>query len=48
MTMLGIATQPRAPFCFTAARCFHTDCMMPKDQRKRCRISPFALVGASV
>ncbi len=48
MIMLGMATQPSAPFCFTAPMCFHTACMMPKDQRKRCRISPLAVVGASV
>ena len=31
-----------------AARCFQTACRMPKDQRKRWRIRPFALTGASV
>ena len=46
MIMLGSATQPQAAFLRSiAARCFHTACMMPNDQRKRCRIRPFARRG---
>ncbi len=48
MITLGKAAQPSAPFCFSAPLCFHTACMMPNDQRNRWRISPFAVVGASV
>src|SRR5579871_1320393 len=48
MTMLGKATQPRAPLRAKTPRCLYTAWRMPKDQRKRWRIRPFELVGATV
>ena len=48
MMTLGNATQPSAPFLRIATLCFQTACMMPNDQRKRCRMRPLAVVGASV
>ncbi len=41
-------TRPEAPRWTIARRCFHTACMVPKVQRKRCCQSCRTVVGASV
>ena len=46
--MFGSATNPSTPLRAKTSRCFHTACKIPKDQRKRWRMRPFALMGASV
>ena len=45
---LGSANNPIARLRRKAWRCLKIACSVPKDQRKRCRISPFAVTGASV
>ena len=48
MRMLGSAKRPMARCRRMAPRCLKMACRMPKDQRKRWRIRPLALTGASV
>ncbi len=43
--MLGSAKSPIALLRVNAARCFQTACKVPKDQRKRWRISPLGVDG---
>src|SRR5580658_1477625 len=48
MRMLGSATNPNAPSRAKTPLCLKMACRIPNDQRKRWRMSAWALVGASV